>query len=66
MCGILGLGYGTLSVDKLPTFIDQSDLTDKSFSFVLHNNPDESYMTIPGYDETVAANAEFTYHNVIE
>jgi len=66
MCGILGLGYGTLSVDKLPTFIDQSDLTDKSFSFVLHNNPEESYMTVPGYDETVTANAEFTYHNVVE
>jgi len=66
MCGILGLGYGTISVDKLPTFVDQSDLSDKSFSFVLHNNPEESYMTVPGYDETVTANAEFTYHNVIE
>ena len=49
--GILGLAYPTISVDKLPVFIQESDLTDHSFSFYLHNNPDESYMMIPGIDE---------------
>ena len=51
MSGILGLAYGSISVDNLPTFIDESSLTDKSFSFVLRANPGESYMTLPGYDE---------------
>lgn len=50
MSGILGLAYGSISVDNLPTFIDTSDLTDKSFAFYLHDNPDASYMTIPGYE----------------
>jgi saccharopepsin len=50
MSGILGLGYNTISVDKLPTFMDQANLTEKSFSFYLHSNPTESYMVIPGWD----------------
>ena len=50
MSGILGLAYNTISVDGLPTFMDGADLKDKSFSFYLHNNPDESYMVIPGMD----------------
>ena len=66
MSGILGLAYGSISVDKLPTFIDSSDLSDKSFSFVLRNNPEESYMTLPGYDSELVGNTEFTFHNVIE
>ena len=49
--GILGLGYPTISVDKLPVFIDESNLTEKTFSFYLHDNPDQSYMMIPGQDE---------------
>jgi hypothetical protein len=65
MSGILGLGYETISVDKLPTFIDASDLTDKSFAFYLHNNPDKSFMTLPGYD-LHAKNTEFQFHNVIQ
>lgn len=51
MSGILGLAYGSISVDKLPTFIDSSDLKDKSFAFYLHENPEESYITMPGFDE---------------
>lgn len=39
MCGILGLGYGTISYKGIPTFIESSSLNDKSFSFYLHNNP---------------------------
>lgn len=53
MSGILGLGYGNISVDKIPTFIDSSDLTDKSFAFYLHSNPAASYLTVPGYDEKI-------------
>lgn len=50
MSGILGLAYNTISVDGLPTFMDGANLTDKSFSFYLHSNPDASYMVIPGMD----------------
>jgi hypothetical protein len=50
MSGILGLAYNTISVNSLPTFMDQADLTDKSFSFYLHNDSDKSYMVVPGMD----------------
>jgi len=63
--GILGLAYPTISVDKLPVFIDESDVKSHSFGFYLHNNPDKSYMVIPGKDE----DAKFTKiatHKVIE
>jgi len=66
LSGILGLAYDTISVDKLPTFVDQSDLADKSFSFVLRNNPEQSYMTMPGYDTELVGDNQFTFHNVIE
>lgn len=65
MSGILGLAYGSISVDALPTFIDSSNLSDKSFAFYLHENPDQSYMTLPGYEES-AKNGDFVMHNVIE
>jgi hypothetical protein len=64
--GILGLAYDTISVNHLPTFVDSSNLADKSFSFVLRNLPDESYLTMPGYDETLVGKNQFTYHNVVE
>jgi len=66
MSGILGLGYGTISVDKLPTFIDSSNLSDKSFSFYLHLNPDKSFLTIPGYEQDAMNGTDFEFHNVIE
>lgn len=50
MSGILGLAYGSISVDKLPTFMESSALKDKSFAFYLHDTSAESYMTIPGMD----------------
>jgi hypothetical protein len=50
MSGILGLAYDTISVDNLPTWLTSSSLKDKSFSFYLHSNPDQSYMVIPGMD----------------
>lgn len=66
MSGILGLAYDTISVDHLPTFVDSSDLTDKSFAFHLHENPDVSTMTLPGYDKDLVGAEEFTFHNVVE
>ena len=63
--GILGLAWDTISVDKLPVFIQESDLTDHSFSFYLHNNPDKSYMEIPGTDEGNGF-TKIATHDVIE
>jgi len=65
MSGILGLGYGNISVDKIPTFIDSSDLTDKSFAFYLHSNPEASYLTVPGYDEKIVGDNKFQFHDVV-
>jgi hypothetical protein len=63
--GILGLAYPTISVDHLPVFIDESGLSKHSFGFYLHNNPDASYMTIPGPDES-AKFTKIATHKVIE
>ena len=64
MDGILGLGYDSISVNNIPTWLTASDLEDKSFGFYLKNNPDESYMTMPGFDDT---GLTYIYtHNVIE
>merc|ERR1712060_31233 len=62
--GILGLAYPTISVDKLPVFIDESDLKEHTFSFYLHNNPDKSYMEIPGIDETEGKFSKIQTHKV--
>jgi hypothetical protein len=64
MEGILGLAYGSISVDKLPTFVDSDQETDKSFSFYLHANPEKSHITMPGHDQD--SNDEFQFHDVIE
>ena len=64
MSGILGLAYNTISVDKLPTWMDQAPLTDKSFSFYLHTNPEASYMVIPGWDSENWATIDT--HKVVE
>jgi hypothetical protein len=50
MSGILGLAYNSISVDNLDTFMDLSNLEDKSFSFYLKDTSAESYMVIPGMD----------------
>ena len=65
MDGIIGLGYDTISVDSIPTWIEQTDLSDKSFAFYMHNNPEESYITIPGIDAE-AALEKIATHDVIE
>jgi Eukaryotic aspartyl protease len=41
-------------------------LTDKSFTFLLRNNPEQLFITMPCYDETLVGDNQFTYHNVIE
>lgn len=66
LSGILGLAYDTISVGKLPTFIDSSNLEDKSFSFYLNTNPEESFMTLPGYDDNLMKGKEFKFHDVAE
>jgi hypothetical protein len=64
MSGIMGLAYDSISVDGLQTWIEGTKLADKSFTFYLHNNPDESYLQIPGMD---SANLEvIESHKVVE
>lgn len=50
MSGIIGLGYDTISIDNLKTFMDIATVSEKSFSMYLHSNPDKSYMVVPGAD----------------
>ncbi len=66
MSGILGLAYDTISVNHLPTFIDKSNVTDKSFAFFLHSNPEASYLTLPGFDTKAVGSEEFQFHTVVE
>lgn len=65
MDGILGLAYPTISVDRLPVFMDEVDVSDRSFAFYLHDNPTDSYMTMPGIDESLGLEKIYT-HDVIE
>ena len=53
MDGIIGLAFDTISVDGLPTFMDNVSLPEKTFSFYMHNNPTPSYMVMPGIDESL-------------
>lgn len=66
MDGIVGLGYDAISVNKIPTFMSSSDIAkaDRSFSFYLKNNPEESYMLLSGF-ETDGYNM-IKKHNVVE
>ena len=64
MDGIIGLGYDTISVDKLPTWVESSDLPTKEFGFYLHNNPVQSYMTMGGCQ--TEGFTKIKEHNVIE
>lgn len=65
MSGILGLAYDSISVDGLKTWLMSSDLKDHSFTFYIHNNPTESYMTIPGMDSANPLETIET-HKVVE
>jgi len=66
LSGILGLAYDSISVNHLPTFLDTSKVSDKSFSIFMALNPDESFMTVPGYDEDLMKDRKFSYHPVAE
>ena len=67
MDGIIGLGFDSISVDNLPTFMTATtDIEDKSFAFYLKNVADgASYMTMPGIDESLNLE-EVATHKVIE
>jgi len=66
MDGIIGLAFDQISVDKLPTFMSATtDIDEKSFAFYMHNNPEKSYMTMPGIDEDLNLE-EIATHKVIE
>jgi saccharopepsin len=62
LSGILGLAYDTISVNKLPTFLDVSNLQERSFAFYLRENPKESYLTMPGFDQDLMRGRNFQYH----
>ena len=66
MDGILGLAYGSISVNGLPTFIDSAEnLSEKTFTFNLRTLPEPSTFIIPGYDESLFK-SELQYHDVVE
>jgi len=65
MDGILGLAYPTISVDRLPVFMDEVALDSRSFAFYLHDNPEKSYMTMPGIDESLNLEKIYT-HDVVQ
>jgi cathepsin D len=59
LSGILGLAYDSISVNKLPTFLDTASMKDKSFALYLALNPKDSFMTIPGFDKGLMKEREF-------
>ena len=63
--GIFGLAYDTISVDNLPVFIDSADIEDHSFSFFLSHLGEESFLVVPGTDESLYT-GDLHYHDVIE
>lgn len=66
LSGILGLAYDSISVNKLPTFLDTASMKDKSFALYLALNPKDSFMTVPGFDKELMKEREFKYHSVVE
>jgi len=67
MSGILGLAYRSISVDGLPTFVDSAELDTTNFAMYLNLDTEgDSYMTIPGYDETKMNGQDWTFHDVKE
>ena len=63
MSGIIGLGYDTISIDNLKTFVDLADLTEKSFSMYLKHSTEQSYMVVPGKD---TGYEDIMKHKVVE
>ena len=53
MDGIIGLGFSSLGTNGLTPFLDSAiNLDDKSFAFYFKKDTEQSYMYIPGYDES--------------
>merc|ERR1712167_228755 len=65
MSGIIGLGYDTISVDNLKTFMDIADVPERSFSMYLKHSTDSegSYMVVPGKD---TGYDDIAKHQVVE
>jgi len=62
--GVLGLAYDTLSTNKLTTFLDKVNDSQKSFSVVYKDaNEGGSYLMMGGYDDDVYQPA--SYHKVL-
>jgi len=67
MSGILGLAYRSISVNDLPTFVDSAELDTTNFAMYLNLDTEgDSYMTIPGYDESKMNGQNWTFHEVKE
>lgn len=67
MCGILGLAWPEISMYHMPVYADKAlEEHNRNYAFYLHTNPEESYMTFPGIDESVSAVDDFEFHPVIE
>ena len=64
--GILGLAYSSISVDRLPTFIESSDIAEKSFTFYLEDAAEDSYLYLSGFDPERSSESSFQKHSVIE
>lgn len=63
MSGIIGLGYDTISIDNLKTFVDLADLSEKTFSMYLKHSKEQSYMIVPGKD---TGYEDIMKHQVVE
>ncbi len=63
--GIMGLGYDSISVGGIPTFMTAETSHEKTFSFFLSHKPADSYMVLPGIDERFMKE-DFTFHTVTE
>lgn len=65
--GVLGMAYGNLSVNEIPTVMDvlNREKQISCFSFYLTKNPGEqgSLLTLGGYEEALAS-TNFTYYNI--
>eukprot|EP00349_Pseudokeronopsis_sp_Brazil_P005594 CAMPEP_0202959442 /NCGR_PEP_ID=MMETSP1396-20130829/3616_1 /ASSEMBLY_ACC=CAM_ASM_000872 /TAXON_ID= /ORGANISM="Pseudokeronopsis sp., Strain Brazil" /LENGTH=342 /DNA_ID=CAMNT_0049678001 /DNA_START=102 /DNA_END=1130 /DNA_ORIENTATION=+ len=66
LSGILGLGYSSISIENVPTFVEAAEnLEEKSFTFYLRDVDEVSEFQIPGFDESRTSES-FYFHEVVE
>lgn len=65
MSGILGLAYGSISINQDPVFFDKVSTADHSFSFYLSHKDQTSEMVVPGTDSSLYSGS-LKYYPVIE